>query len=77
MTENKFMGPLIEVWHRRCREHGLKHGSKKYTAQAEAFLEGALQMAYINGLINYDRMQIVYFLVGCGRIDMYLTPPLK
>lgn len=77
MTESAFLDELNVAWHRRCREFDLKPKQKKYYAQAEAFLEGGLQVAYILGAISQERMKMVYFMVSCGRIDMYLKPPTK
>lgn len=75
MTESQYMPVAAEAWHNRCRELGLKPGTKGRQRELEAFLQGALAVATAAGIMTMQRAHMISFLVSLGRGEEILQLP--
>lgn len=73
-TEATYWPTVADAWRARAAALGLRPGTKRYIAQQEAFLQGALAVATATGVMTHSRADILAYLVLCGRIDMVLPP---
>ena len=77
IPETNYWPTVTQAWHRRASDLRLRPGTKGYTNQQEAFLQGVLAVATATGAMTMDRAQMLAFLVACGRIDSILKPEEK
>lgn len=71
-SEKAIMGPVVEQWRARASHFNMKPGSAKYSAQSEAFFEGALKVMVVTGRMSSERHGIIAFMCSVGRMEEML-----
>ena len=68
---------IVDSWEARCKNLGIKPGTKKYKDQVAAYMQGVLALGLSTGLISETRASQIGFLVIVGREEMVLNKNFK
>ena len=68
---------IVDSWEARCKNLGVKPGTKAYKAQVGAYMQGVLALGLSTGLISETRANQIGFLVIVGREEMVLSKDFK
>lgn len=72
IVESDVMPTICAAWFKRATDLGLPKKGAKRDADAEAFMQGAMQALVCAGIITTDRTAQIGFLCAVGRLPEFM-----